>query len=163
MPARLFALREEHQHLLPHIEELRETAASVGNVPHAELVDRLSRAARFLEHHLIPHARAEDEVLYTVVAKLLGHSRATATMERDHVEVSRLTRELVELKDSVVDGGVEAIEDLKRVLYGLYAIVLLHFAKEEEVYVPLLEQELDQPSADELLRDMDSSHHRHDQ
>ena len=91
MPARLFALRDEHRHLLPHIEELRETAAAVGHVQHSELIDRLGRSITFLEHHLIPHARAEDEVLYAVVAKLLGESRATATMERDHVEVSRLT------------------------------------------------------------------------
>jgi len=28
------------------------------------------------------------------------------------------------------------------VLYGLYAIVKLHFAKEEEVYLPILDQRL---------------------
>jgi iron-sulfur cluster repair protein YtfE (RIC family) len=31
---------------------------------------------------------------------------------------------------------------LRRVLYGLYAIIKLHLAKEEEIYLPLLEARL---------------------
>jgi len=37
----------------------------------------------------LPHARAEDEVLYPVVEEILGATGATATMSRDHVEIAR--------------------------------------------------------------------------
>ena len=48
----------------------------------------------FSAHHLIPHAQAEDQALYPVVARVMGVPEATATMRRDHVEVGRLTEEL---------------------------------------------------------------------
>jgi hypothetical protein len=36
----------------------------------------------------------------------------------------------------------ELAVSLRRVLYGLYTIIGLHFAKEEELYAPLLERGL---------------------
>jgi hypothetical protein len=34
----------------------------------------------------------------------------------------------------------EDLPDLRRVLYGLHAVLRLHFAREEEVYLPLFER-----------------------
>jgi hypothetical protein len=55
--------------------------------------------------------------------------------------------------------GTDAItpqmsKDLRRVLYGLYAIVKLHFAKEDEVYLPLLDATLTPAAADALFATM---------
>ena len=36
---------------------------------------------------------------------------------------------------------------LRRVLYGLYAVVTVHFAKEEEVYLPILDARLTREEA----------------
>lgn len=161
MPATLTALHDEHQHLLPHIDDLRATAALVGNVEMTELAHHLDRVVNFLEHHLIPHARAEDEVLYKVVAELLGSEDATSTMKRDHVEVARLTEELSTFRDRLFDLESIDLEHLKQILYGLHAVIMLHFAKEEEVYVPLLENRLQQDRADAMLRDMHAAHERY--
>lgn len=158
MSATLSSLHEEHQHLLPHIDDLRSTAALAGIIESTELAERLQRAVDFLEHHLIPHARAEDDVLYKVVANFLGSDDSTSTMKRDHIEVVRRTEELAKLRTRVLELGPDDLEHLKQVLYGLHAVIMLHFAKEEEVYMPLLENNLDQDRADALLRDMHSAH-----
>jgi hypothetical protein len=47
--------------------------------------------------------------------------------------------------------------ELQRTLYGLYAIIRLHFAKEEEVYLPLLDAGLTPAEADDMFRAMHES------
>lgn len=36
----------------------------------------------------------------------------------------------------------EKAEALRRVLYGVYALTLVHFTKEEEVYLPILDERM---------------------
>ena len=151
-------IRDEHRALLPHIERLRVTADDVGHVPGSVLRTKLDEAHEFLVRHLIPHARAEDEVLYPAVARLMGAPKATATMSRDHVEVVRLTAELATLRvfpESEPDA--QRANDLRRVLYGLYALVRTHFAKEEEIYLPILDERLTLAEAADLFKEMERS------
>ena len=148
MTASMAPLREEHRELLPHVEILRTAADSVG--ADTETVSVLvDEALDFLGQHLIPHAAAEDSVLYPEVQRIMGAPEATATMSRDHVEVHRLTEalEAVRARRGAGESGDELDNELRRVLYGLHALVRLHFAKEEEVYVPLLEARLSEPEA----------------
>ncbi|HYM92052.1 MAG TPA: hemerythrin domain-containing protein [bacterium] len=107
----------------------------------------------FLTHHLIPHAQAEDRALYPTVAKIMGAPQATATMSRDHVEVGRLTEELKLLRTRLSGAAVGEAEAkaLRRVLYGLYAVVKVHFAKEEEVYLPILDAHLSPQEAHRMF------------
>jgi hypothetical protein len=44
--------------------------------------------------------------------------------------------------------------ELQRTLYGLYAIIRLHVAKEEEVYLPLLDVGLAPVEANDMFRAM---------
>ena len=152
-------LREEHRELYPHVEELRVVADKVGKVPVEALRHDVDSAYTFLAHHLIPHAYAEDHALYPVVDRLMGSSRATATMSRDHVEVGRLTDELGELRGKLTSGPLSEplATDLRRVLYGLYALVKVHFAKEEEVYLPLLDAHLTTTEARDLFAAMEAA------
>jgi iron-sulfur cluster repair protein YtfE (RIC family) len=136
-------IRAEHRELLPHLEQLRAVGDAVGRVPGHELRIMVDEAYAFLTEHLVPHAHAEDAVLYPEVARHLGAPRATATMSRDHVEVGRLIADLATLRAGGI-GQVDAHRDaeLRRVCYGLYALVKTHFAKEEEIYLPLLDERL---------------------
>src|SRR5512142_402351 len=145
-------LREEHRTLLPHIERLRAVADEVGHIDAHALREKLDETYRFLSHDLVPHARAEDEVLYPEVARLLGGPRATATMSRDHVEVVALISELATLRSFDGEPDGERQNALRRVLYGLYALVRTHFAKEEEIYVPLLDDRLTMDEGSDLIR-----------
>jgi iron-sulfur cluster repair protein YtfE (RIC family) len=152
-------IREEHQELLPHIEAIREVAESVGRLPGDELRTRLDETSDFLSGHLIPHAQAEEHALYPAVASIIGAPQATATMSRDHVEVGRLTAELKTLASSVTGPTVdeEQATALRRVLFGLYALVKVHFAKEEEVYLPLLDARLAPEEARRMFAEMEAA------
>lgn len=149
-------IREEHRELLPHIERLRVTADDVGHVPGDVLRRKLDDAHTFLTHSLVPHAMAEDAVLYPAVGRLMGAAKATATMSRDHVEVVRLTQELGTLRAfPEAEPDAARANDIRRVLYGLYALVRTHFAEEEEIYLPLLDERLTLAEAASLFADME--------
>ena len=101
-------LRSEHAGLLPRLETLRKAALAVEG-PDDELPGAVDDAIAFLRESLIPHAEAEDAVLYPKVEQVMSAPGATATMTRDHVEVVRLTADLQRARDSM-----RAIPDLDR-------------------------------------------------
>jgi iron-sulfur cluster repair protein YtfE (RIC family) len=154
-------LRDEHMELYPHVESLRLAGdavyESLTTLAHA----RIEEAYHFLTHQLIPHAQAEDKVLYPMVQKAMGADQATATMSRDHVEVVRLTQELGTLRvhKSQLSVTFDQAMALRRVLYGLYALVKLHFAKEEEIYLPLLDASLTPEEAHTMFENMEAAAH----
>lgn len=150
-------LRDEHKELLPHIELLRTVADAVGTASITSLRKDIDEAYAFLSRQLIPHAQAEERVLYPVVGRLMGVPEATATMSRDHVEIGRLTEELGDLRSSLENESLDASQEqaLRRVLYGLSALVAVHLAKEEEVYLPLLDTHLSPQEAQHLFETME--------
>jgi iron-sulfur cluster repair protein YtfE (RIC family) len=149
MPRITEPLREEHKELLPHIETLRDAADALSGGDDTALRKKVDDAYAFLAEHLIPHATAEEKALYPVVASAMGAEMATRTMSRDHVEVGRLTEELGRLRQAIGSGAINEAtrNELSQALYGLYTLVTVHFAKEEEVYLPLLDAKLDEASA----------------
>ncbi len=150
-------LRDEHKELLPHIDLLQKVADSIGEAPIGSLRRGIDEAYEFLAHHLLPHAQAEEQALYPVVGRLMGAPEATATMSRDHVEVGRLVEELGSLRSRLASEATSANQEkaLRRVLYGLYAVVKLHFAKEEEVYLPILDARLTPGEASRMFEAME--------
>lgn len=158
-------LRDEHAGLVPHIEALAAAGDAVGGGDIADLRAKVDASYDFLAHQLIPHAQAEDRALYPVVQRAMGAPEATATMSRDHVEVDRLTEQLGGLRDRLAGveraGEVDAdlANGLRQVLYGLHALVKVHFAKEEEIYLPILEDRLTDDEADRMFADMHEHAH----
>jgi iron-sulfur cluster repair protein YtfE (RIC family) len=150
-------LRDEHRELRPHVERLRQAAEAVGDAPTPALRALLDEASEFLGRHLIPHAQAEEAALYPIVARLMGAPEATATMRRDHFEIGKSVAELRTLRDHLADTAYQPgeAESLRRALYGLYAVIALHFAKEEEVYLPLLDARLTEAEAQEMFQRME--------
>lgn len=155
-------LRDEHKELFPSVDRIRQVAELIGEASTDEIRDSVEDVYDFLANHLKPHAEAEDAALYPVVQKVLGSPDATKTMSRDHVEVGRYIEELASLKKNL--GGAtltaEQIRSLRRVLYGVYALVKVHFAKEEEVYLPILDQRLTPEAAQEMFEAMEHAAHR---
>ena len=148
-------LRDEHLELLPHIEALRTLADSVGEASMGALRKGIDEAHRFLTHQLIPHADAEDHAFYPVIGKLMGATQATLTMSRDHVEIDRLTEELAMLRSELGStlNNTQA-QALRRVLYGLYTLIKLHLAKEEEVYLPIVDANMSASDAHAMFKAM---------
>lgn len=147
-------LRDEHKELIPHIDQILEVANSIPEASLEQIHDRVRQVYEFLAYHLIPHAQAEDAALYPVVQKVLDSPEATKTMSRDHVEVGRYIEELAGLRESI---SPRNFKSLQRVLYGLYALIKVHFAKEEEVYLPMLEERLSSEEAREMFEAMEAA------
>ncbi len=118
------------------------------------LVDQALRPVRvravrvFLDGELLPHEQAEDAVLYPVLAEVLGGEDPTGTMSRGHAEIAHLVRRLGGLLDDIPPTGPEAddLQELRSVLYGLYAVLRLHFAQEDEGYFSMLDDEQTAPN-----------------
>jgi iron-sulfur cluster repair protein YtfE (RIC family) len=154
-------LRDEHKELYPQVESLRLAGdavyESLTTLAHA----RIEEAYNFLTRELLPHAQAEEKALYPMVQKAMGAVQTTATMSRDHVEVALLTEELGTLRvhKSQLSITFSQAMALRRVLYGLYALVKLHFAKEEEIYLPLLDAKLTADEAHTMFEKMEAAAH----
>lgn len=154
-------LREAHAALQPHLDELLAVADAIEPGSDAALAERIGAVLAFLREHLLDHAYVEEQALYPVVGRALDDPQATATMRRDHVEIGRLADELSALHARLGEGPLAPgdAHALRRVLYGLHAVVRLHLAKEEELYLPLLEERLSPHQAEELLEALKLASH----
>lgn len=147
-------IHHEHNTLRPHVEMIRITADAVGDVPLPILRDLTNTVLGFLVRELIPHGRADRDVLYRTLEQAMQAPGSTATMNREHLEMSKMADELGNLHALTVAESEmtdRTMRDLRRVLYGLYALVNLHFAKEEEIYVDVLEHRLSTTEKDLLV------------
>lgn len=133
--------RAEHRALLPEVRRLREVADRLDAMDPPSIRSELLRVHGFLANELLPHEIAEDATAYPVVARIIGGEDPTATMSRAHLEIAHRVRMLGSLLAEIpVEGpGPEDLADFRRILYGLDAILRLHFAQEEESYLPLLD------------------------
>ena len=125
-------LKAEHDAMLAVVEQIRAVADTLSTQT-CDLVPAHALLGR-LENELLPHERADEALLIPLVARALGGSDTTASMSRTHAEiehqVSRLRRLLAGLDNDTVQP--EDVVELRRLLYGLYAVLRLHNAQEEE-------------------------------
>jgi iron-sulfur cluster repair protein YtfE (RIC family) len=126
------AFRAEHRHLMVQVGQLRVAASEVTELGVHERETTVARALEFLRGTLVPHAEWEEQILYTAVGELLGEPQATVTMSRDHTAIQRMIEALAET-------DFEDVARLQELLYGLHALISVHFEKEEEIYLPLLD------------------------
>jgi hypothetical protein len=140
---RLYA---QHRAVRPVVEQLR-TVADALTTADGDL-DPVRILLGRLETDLLPHERAEEAELVPIMAKALGGSDPTGAISRTHAEIEhqigRLRRILDDLPGTVEP---EDIVELRRLLYGLYAILRLHNAQEEEGAFSLVPGGADQPPA----------------
>jgi hypothetical protein len=77
-----------------------------------------------------------------MLARVLGGTDRTATMSRGHVEIAHLTRRLGRLLDDITDQpDRDELTELRRLLYGLHAVLELHFAQEDENCLSMVEDD----------------------
>jgi heavy metal translocating P-type ATPase len=133
----------EHDRLRRGLDGIREAADAVGEVPPADALVLLARTRAFLDDDLLPHEAAEDSELYPMLAEALGGEDPTGAMSRGHAEIVHLARRLGRLIDELPAGGPtpDDVPELRRVLYGLDAVLRLHFAQEDEGYFSLVDDD----------------------
>lgn len=134
----------EHLVLHPDLDRLRVAADRIGTVPPAEALTAVRDVHAFLTDELLPHEEAEDAELYPVFARVIGGNDPTGTMSRAHVEIAHLVRRVGRLLDEIdpVRPDEDDLLEVRRVLYGLHAILVLHFAQEDEGYLSLVDDEV---------------------
>jgi heavy metal translocating P-type ATPase len=128
--------REEHREFMPWLARIRSVADRIETLDPAEAREELGRLRWFLTERLVRHEEEEEAAVYPVVSKLMGGEDPMGTMARAHLEIEHLSRVFVHLLEDLPEDGLdpEDLVDLRRVLYGLHAILRLHFAQEEEAY-----------------------------
>jgi cation transport ATPase len=130
----------EHDRMRDDLSILRDTAQQVSAGERDAALVTLRAADGFLQDTLLPHEDAEDAALYPALARPLGSPEATATMSRMHAEIHRLSQRLHshrEIAEEAATVTPEQSDDLLACLYGLHAVLLLHFVQEEENYFVL--------------------------
>ncbi|MEP7162044.1 MAG: heavy metal translocating P-type ATPase [Dermatophilaceae bacterium] len=132
-------LRAEHDAVQPVVELVRTVADGLSDGGGADLAPVMELLHR-LEGELLTHERADEQALLPLIARALGGPDSTAGLSRTHAEiehqVSRLHR-LLAGTSATDDGGGDVVE-LRRLLYGLYAVLRLHNAQEDEGAVALV-------------------------
>ena len=149
-------LLQDHRQLRSRLQAIRALGDRVDELAVGYLRSELESSLAFLETRLLPHARAEEAILYPVVALSMGASQATETMSRDHVELARLTAQLRHALDRIESGQppFRLQLEIRHLLYAIEVVASLHLLKEEELYFPLLDELLSADDATELVHDV---------
>lgn len=129
-------LASSHRALRPKLGDLVTLAVHLDELPATEARTRLEQTQQMLERELLPHEDDEQRTAYPLIEKLLGDENPTGPLVQTHCEIRRLSRLLGRLVRQLPPSGParEELRDLRRVLYGLHAILTLHFAQEDELY-----------------------------
>jgi heavy metal translocating P-type ATPase len=135
----------EHDRMRDELSVLRDVAQQISAGERGPALVTLRAADGFLQDTLLPHEDAEDSALYPALAGPLGSAPteftgATATMSRMHAEIHRMAQRLHSHREIAEAAGtvtVEQSDDLLACLYGLYALLCLHFVQEEENFFVL--------------------------
>ena len=151
------AIRKHHQSLARTLEAY---ARGIGDGEPQSAHDSF---VAFLKGDLLPHARGEERHLYGAVDSLVReHGKATATMLVDHEFINDYAAkiELVTHRLQRADDSERALllRELRELSLRLDAIFELHLAKEERVYLPLIEKHLGETHQRQVLEAIHESY-----
>lgn len=129
-------LQEEHARLLPVIDRLRWLADRADELPASTIREELASLSTSLQDQILPHESTDDATLYPRVARLIGGQDPMASMSSTHREIYRLSRTVDRLATKMPSEKRDkaSMQEMRRTLYALDAILRLHFAQEEEIY-----------------------------
>lgn len=132
-------LRHEHDLLIPQLERLRQVADALDAEKPAASRHSLEEIQLFLVDEVLPHESNDETEIYPRLSEVLPGEDPMASMSRAHREIFHLAelfqRQVEDLSATGPDPG--DVRDLRRTLYGLHAILTLHFDQEEELYATL--------------------------
>ena len=134
--AEISRLHSEHQELEGVLSSVRATAEQLSTLAPADAIAALQAVEKLLRERLLEHERDDDQVIYPRIERALGGDDPIPTLHHAHRAIQQLGRTMRGMVDDLPPEGPgpAAIDDFRRVLYGLEAISRLHFAEEEEVY-----------------------------
>jgi iron-sulfur cluster repair protein YtfE (RIC family) len=129
----------EHLAVRADLDRILSVANALPSMKAGQALAEVHSVHKLLVEEVEPHEQAEEEILYPALERVLGGREPTAPMSRAHVEIAHQIRRLGQLLDDI--GGSEPdgddLDEIRRLLYGLHAILRLHTVQEEESYLSL--------------------------
>ena len=147
------AMRNHHRELTERLTK-RTTTLEEGR-PEVDLEALIA----FLKHELLPHAQGEEQHLYPALNPIIQeHGTPTATMSVDHEFIGGYVRQIEETVQALQSAGhaerSTLQQRLRRLVLQLDRLFQVHLAKEERIYLPLLEQYVTQEDQQRILDGM---------
>jgi hypothetical protein len=121
----------EHAELRDNVEHFLVAARELPDQSVAGRADTIERIVAFLADILLPHAIAEERLLYPEAARLLGRLDGCDAVALDRAAVRERLTELAAADPR--DAGL-----LQELLYALYALLSAHFWRQEGLYLDLV-------------------------
>ncbi len=147
-------LEAEHAELRPLIAQLQRTADALDGLEPDTVRARVAEVVDQLEARLLAHEHEEETVIYPQLAAAMGEGDPMAVLSGAHREIFHLVRLLRRQVGALAADGADTddLRDIRRVLYGLHAILSLHMDQEEEIYQMIVD-----PDARKAIPTLDSS------
>lgn len=128
-------LQGQHHALQPLLERLGGLAMQLPQLEPDAQRAALQALEEALVRDLLPHEHSEEMEVYPEMASLLGGDDPLAALSRSHQEIFRCARRLSrQIMALPADPDTRTVMELQRTLYGLDAILRLHFAQEDELF-----------------------------
>jgi iron-sulfur cluster repair protein YtfE (RIC family) len=129
----------EHRMVAQTVERVRSVADGLGD-SHSNLSD-IRALVTELEQELLPHEYAEEIELLPLMSGAMGGSEALVGISRTHAEIEHQVLTLRRLVTAMGVGSIDPddVQELRRRLYGLYGVLRLHNAQEEEELYSLVQ------------------------
>ena len=134
-------LEVEHRQLLPLVAAVGHLADTCDALAPGDVATALTSLADELDDRLIRHEQLEETTIYPALAAAIGGRDPMAVMSGSHREIFHLVRLLRRNIARIDETGPypDQMRDIRRILYGLHAILGLHFAQEEELYASVVD------------------------
>jgi hemerythrin-like domain-containing protein len=130
--------RKEHAEIKEHLQHLHDMAGSLLAADAAGQRKTAQFIVNFLGDHIRSHAKWEEQRLYPIVDQRTGAGKHpfTSSMRYEHGIISRGIDDLGNLAaGATVDPAI-----FLRKTDRLLGVISAHFEKEEEVFLPILDQ-----------------------
>ena len=129
-------LSDQHRDLMRILDRIRAVADRIDLLESEDARNDLAEIQAMLRDRLLPHEKQDDARLYPALAEMVGGDDPLAGMSRTHREIMHLARLFDRMVADFRPGSPDPDErrELRRILYGLGAILNLHFAQEEELF-----------------------------
>jgi hypothetical protein len=142
------AAHEHHERLLERVNRIPDMADALLGAKPEEALTSIAAMREFLTGTLLPHMEAAERALYPQLERMFQNRHSMAPMRREHDRIRELVGEFGTLVDK--DASTMSLGRtlaLRRVLYGLYALLKVHLA-EEEAYLRIVQRGVSEDIAD---------------
>ncbi len=142
------AAHEHHERLLERVNRIPEMADALLGAKPDDALASISAMREFLTGTLLPHMEAAERALYPQLERMFQNRHSMAPMRREHDRIRELVGDFAALVDK--DAGTVSLGRtlaLRRVLFGLYALLKVHLA-EEEAYLRIVQRGVPDDIAD---------------